>query len=249
MSPPPTAKKVMTRLTSSSVTLLDIEKLIAASEERIISHLNKKLDALTERVASMEHSMKEIKAVQVQQESDIDRIKDILCKHQRQFEKHEESFRQYNLIFSNIPEEDVTVDGDYVRTLSTDADKVLALSNTILPSDAKIEKSDIAEVVRLGSLGRGKPRVLKVKLVDMVNKNNILRNSRHLNLPSVWQTFGRVYINKDMSYLRRKEERRIRLEFLRLKNIHPEGSVSLRGGKLMLGPVVKDCVDVCNQLF
>ena len=245
MSPSPTAKKI-TRQSSSSVSLLDIEKLIAASEERIISHLSRKIDALTERVASMEHSIKEIKAVQVQQESDIDRIREILCQHQLQVEKHEETFRQHNLIFSNIPEEDVSVDG---HTSSNDVDKVLALSNSILPSDAKIEESDIDEVVRLGGRGGAKPRVLKVKLVDLASKSNILRNSRHLNSPSVFRSFGRVYINKDMSYLRRKEEQRLRLEFKRLKNIHPEGSVTLRGGKLLLGPVVKDSVNVCNQLF
>ena len=61
----------------SSFTLLDIQKLISESEERIKKHVNEKFEILTEKISSLEASVTEIKAVQVAQEADIVSIKKI----------------------------------------------------------------------------------------------------------------------------------------------------------------------------
>ena len=122
------------------------------------------------------------------------------------------------MIISNLLETDITVDS---VTLSSDTEKVVALSNAILPKDARIEGSDIEEIVWLGNRGGGKARILKMKFANLSCRNNAFRFSRNLNSPTVYNSFGRVYINKDMSYLRRKEEKRLRDEYHSLKNDYP----------------------------
>ena len=103
--------------------------------------------------------------------------------------------------------------------------------------------------MRLGRRGGDELRVMKVKLQHVASRNTILRFCRNLNSSAVKQTFGRVYVNRDMSYLRRKWEKRLRREYQRLEDLHPDGSVRLKNGKLYLGAGIKDCVNFANQLF
>ena len=72
---------------------------------------------------------------------------------------------------------------------------------------------------------------------------------QNLNSPTVRKAFGRVYLNKDMSFLRRREEKRLRDHYKSLKAKYPDASVKLRNGKLFLGAAIKDRVDYHNQLF
>lgn len=229
----------------SSFTLLDIQKLISESEERIKKHVNEKFEILTEKISSLEASVTEIKAVQVAQEADIVSIKKLIVDQQCHIEAFEERDRQCNLIISNLEEDEIVCDGD---EFAEDENKVLKLFNKILPPDAKITPHDIDDTLRLGRRGR-KPRTLKVRLTSVHCRNKILRSCKHLNLDSVRQTFGRVFVNKDMSFLRRLEEKRLREQYKQLRDKHPDGFVRLRNGKLYLGQFVKDCVDYRNQLF
>ena len=242
---PPAPKKSL-RSSSTSITLCDIEKLIAESEERIISHVNKKFNALTEKVGALEQSINTVKAVQVQQESSIERIKEIIVNQQHQIESYEERERKCNVIISNLPESDVSYDN---QSLEDDEDKTLALANAILPLDQRLRSDEILEVTRIGQQHGGHPRILKVKLSDVSCRNNLLRCSRNLKLPAINSSFGRIFINRDMSYLRRLEEKRLRERLKELKLAYPEANVRLRNGKLLLGPAIKDRVDFRNLLF
>ena len=67
-----------------------------------------------------------MKAVQVQQETDIAKIKQVIVAQQHQIEAYEERERCSNLILSNVPEDDVTFDNE---TLSSDSDKIKSLMN------------------------------------------------------------------------------------------------------------------------
>ena len=73
----PANSKTLTRQNSSTFTLLDIQKLIADSEQRVIAQVNKKFDALSSKIDAIEASFTSIKAVQAQQETDISNIKDV----------------------------------------------------------------------------------------------------------------------------------------------------------------------------
>ena len=242
----PTASKKSLRSSSTSFTLCDIEKLIADSEERIINHVNKKFTALTEKVGALEDAISAVKAVQMQQESDIERIKEIVVTQQHQIEMYEEKERRCNVIVSNLPESDISFASD---TLDDDESKILALANAILPQDQQLASDEILEVARIGEHRGGHPRILKVKLPDVRHRNNLLRCGRNLNLPMINNSFGRIFINRDMSYLRRQEERRLREKLKELKHAYPDANVRLRNGKLLLGPGIKDRVDFRNLLF
>ena len=238
------AKKTITRQNSSTFTLLDIQKLIAESEERVIAHVNKKFDDLSSKIDCLEESIAAVKAVQVQQEADIAHMKDILVSQQTQIEAYEDRERRCNLVISNLPETDVTYDKSI---LGDDYTKVKALVNSIVPEIENFDDEDILETSRIGRGGRF-PRIVKVRLSDVNCRNKILRCSRNLNSDVIRSSFGKVFINKDMSYLRRLEEKRLRLRYKELKVIHP-AEARLRNGKLFLGPAIKDRVDFRNQLF
>jgi hypothetical protein len=243
-SSPAVAKKNL-RSNSSSFSLLDIQKLIAESEERIIKQFNIKFDLLSEKIALIESAMSEVKMVQVQQGSEIENIKNIIVSQQHQIENYEENERKCNLVISNLVETDVSFAGGL---LAGDEAKTLALANAILPPDVSLKKEDILESSRIGRPG-GRPRLLKVRLSEVRCRNVILRHSRNLNSPTILNTFGRIFVNKDMSFLRRQEEKRLRDKYREMKNSYPDSSVRLRDGKLFLGPAVKDRVDFRNVFF
>ena len=131
-SPAVTRNSASRKSSSSSFTLLDIKKLISESEERIISHVNQKFDELSSKIDALETAVTQVKAVQVQQEADINRIKDLIAAQQHQIEMCQEKERECNLMLSNIPETDVIVNGERMQD---DESKVLNLLNLILPPD------------------------------------------------------------------------------------------------------------------
>lgn len=242
----PALNKTVTRKNSASFTLLDIQKLITESEERLIAHVNKRFDTLSAKVESLENSIKEVKAVQIQQETDIAKIKDIIVDQQHQIEAYEERERCCNLILSNVPEGSITFEKE---TLSTDDAKVRSLVDAIVPETMRLDvNEDILNVKRIGQSGGRSPRILKVCLSDIDCRNKILRCSRNLNSDTIRSAYGRVYANKDMSFLRRLEEKRLREAYRQLKVKFPDDT-RLRNGKLFLGQTMKDRVDFKNQLF
>lgn len=203
---------------------------------------------MTSKIESLESAVTAVKATQVQQETDIFRIKDLIAKQQHQIEAHEERERRCNLVISNLPETDISFEND---TLVDDVTKIEALVNAILPPmervSAGLDSGDIVETSRIGRAGRF-PRMVKVRLGDVECRNKILRACRNLNSDRIRSSFGKIFINKDMTFLRRQEEKHLRLHYKELKARYPD-ETRLRNGKLFLGPSIKDCVDYRNQLF
>ena len=229
----------------SAFTLREFKMLLMESEERAISKLNSKIDALMKKVCAVEEAITDIKAVQVQQEMDIAKIKDVIATQQSHIEWLDERSRSCHLMISNLPESSITFNQ---KTLESDNEKVLSLINEILSPAQTLDPDDIGDVVRLGRPGRN-PRPLKVKVVDEKCRNYIVRSGKFLNSDRIRSAFGRVYINKDLSYFRRQEEKRLRMKRNELKASYPEADVRLKSGKLYLGPAIKDIIDYKNQLF
>ena len=207
--------------------------------------MNEKFDLLTSKITHLESVITEVKAVQVQQETDLSRIKDVIANQQSQIEAYEDRERRCNLIFSNVPETPISVNNE---SIDDDKDKMLTLLNLISPPDQRVSEEDILEVTRLGRGGKN-PRILKVRVHDVRSRNDILRCSKNLNSSPVRNSFGRVYVNKDMSFLRRREEKRLREHCKLLRSSYPDVPIRLRNGKLLFGMATKDCVDFRNQLF
>jgi hypothetical protein len=225
--------------------LLDIQKLIADSEQRVIAHVNKKFEALSAKIDSLETSITAIKAVQAQQETDIANIKEVVTQQQFQIEALEDRERRCNLIISNLPESDVTFRN---TTLAGDNVKVMTLLGEIVPQSEGFDPKDVLEVTRIGRPGGKAPRIVKIRLPDVTCRNKILRSCRELNSNGIQHAFGRVFINKDMSFLRRQEEKRLRAKFKELNAQYP-GQARLRNGKLFLGAAIRESVDFRNQMF
>ena len=106
-------------------------------------------------------------------------------------------------MISNLPETDITVDS---VTLSGDTEKVVALSNAILPKDAQIEGSDIVETVRLRNCGGGEARILKVKFAKLSCRNNALRENFLFERENRSQNKSRV-TPENTNMLSRKEHK------------------------------------------
>ena len=152
------------------------------------------------------------------------------------------------MINSNIPECPGTFNNE---TLSDDDAKVKALVNAIVPDSTcmHLDTSEaILDVKRIGYSGGNSPRILKVSLLDVECRNKILRCTRNLNSETIHRTFERVFINKDMSFLRRREEKRLRDAYRQLRARYPEDA-RLKNGKLFLSQAIKDRIDFRNQLF
>lgn len=240
----PANSKTLTRQNSSTFTLLDIQKLIADSEQRVIAQVNKKFDALSSKIDAIEASITSIKAVQTQQETDISNIKDVVLQQQIQIEAYEDRERRCNLIISNLPESNVDFNSS---TIKDDSAKVETIFGEIIPEVEGFEPDDVLEATRIGRPGKA-PRIVKVRLRDVHCRNKILRSCRNLNSAPIQAAFGKVFINKDQSFLRRQEEKRLRLRCRELNSEYP-GQARLRNGKLYLGLAIRDSVDIRNQLF
>ena len=241
----PAVSKKNAKSNPPALTLQDVRKLLAESEERIIMTVNSKFEALCSKIDKLDSAVNEIKAIQVHQEAEIENIKTVIVKQQQQIEAFEERERQCNLIISNLPETDVVFNK---VTLTDDEEKISCLLEEILDEEHQLSSSDIEETRRIGRPGR-RPRLLKVRLSDAKSKYNILRASRKLNSVDIRNSFGRIYINKDLSFLRRQEERRLREQYKELRASYPGSAVALRNGKLFLGPAIKDQVNYYNLLF
>ena len=106
----------------------------------------------------------------------------------------------------------------------------------------------VVKITRVGRSGRS-PRLLKVKLSAERLRNDILRSGKNLGSKNIRAAFGAVYVNKDLSYLRRKEEKRLRIKCKERKVQFPETDIHIKNGKLFVGPVIRDQIDYKNQLF
>lgn len=146
----------------------------------------------------LETALNAVKEVQLHQVTDIAHIKNLLVTQQQQIEDFDEGPRRKNLIFTNVPEADVTFEGS---TISKDIDKVKTLVQFITSKAAtNFDTDNIEEVTRFGRSGGKSPRILKVRVADVNCRNQILRSSRHLNVDAIRISFGRIYINKYVSF-------------------------------------------------
>ena len=224
-------------------SLLDnVRTLIRESEQRILS----KLESIVVRMDKIDEKIDRIAAEQVRLDLELSKVKDIIVSQQQALEAHEGERRQLNLIFSGVPETDVEV-GDE-ECLEDDEEKISFLCEKI---DSEFCSRSIESYTRLGKRRLGINRLLKVKFTERSVRNATLYSQRKIREDQECvSSFGRVYINKDLSPLCRKEEKRLR-EVLHdeKKRASPETKCFLKAGKLFRNSEVIDSFDIKNQLF
>ena len=227
------------------LSLEDVKTLILKSEERIIS----KLEEVVTRINQIERRIDHVQTEQISLGHEISSIKEVVIKQQRIIEKHEAEKRELNLIFSGVPESDITVDDE---TFENDDEKIKYLCEEVISCWAFDSVWDsITSCQRLGKKKNGHNRLIKVKFNDYDAKNSILRSQKAIrNNAKCVENFGLIYINKDSSLLMRNEEKRLR-DALRQerRNAQPGTKCYIRSGKLFRNDDVIDQIDVANQLF
>ena len=225
----------------TGLTLDDVKSLIIESEERIIT----KLQSVVSSNAGIEKRFDAIQAEQVRVGLEVKEIKQVIVKQQLQVEHLEAERRKRNLIFANVPEDDVNVDN---ITLQTDEQKVSHLCGRITDD---FNNGDILSCSRIGTRKAGQKRLLLVKFNDMDVRRKILTSQRALRDDESFSLrFGRVYVNKDASTLVRKEEKRLRDVMKELKaSSGPARKIYIKAGKLYCDSELIDEINIGNQLF
>lgn len=225
--------------------LNELKELILASEERMKSWYENKMDAFHERLTKVESTVNSLLCERVEISDEITKIKKVVVQQQLKIEEHEEKLRASNLIFHNIPEGMIRLGK---RVLDTDDKKVEFVCEA---ANIDIRTCDISFLRRLGKKGDREKRPLKISLKDKNDKFKVLNKRKDITQSQdIQSTFGqRIFVNNDSSFLVRKEEYRLRQEMKRLRSSYPGEPIFLRAGSLYHNDLIVDKINIENSLF
>lgn len=178
---------------------------------------------VTQLLTSILGEVKELRKEKSSLKAEIDALKQensflssAINQHQRFLESIDAAKRSCNLIITGVPEDiNITVPGSGSAPAVT-ADKDETKVSLILKQAIPNNDVTLVEVARLGKKrpagGPGhrppRPRPLKVVTSSAAERKLVLENSR--NLKNAGQQFSRIYVNKDIHPLVRKELNRVR---------------------------------------
>ena len=219
----------------------DIKTLLMQMEDR----LSAKLDGVIARIETIEKSIHLIKDHQVQLESEIKSVKKVIINQQHQIERMEVEKRKCNVVLTGVSENDVFFGHD---VLESDLNKVITLAK-IATAD-ELNAGDFISCSRIGKAKDGAPRPILVQTGSPEASNMFFSHQKRLRTSiSCSDSFGNVYVNRDSSFLARKEEKRLRDHRRELSGLNPNAKVYLKSNKLYLNDVVVDQFDLSKQLF
>jgi len=195
-----------------------------------------KATVVAEITAEVTASMKkEIKCLHDQirkQEQEIESLKQSFIKSEENRLKDQRREVSNNIIMRGVTES--------MKESSQDTStKALDILKIVIPS-VKVLKA-----VRIGRAMGSRPRMIKVTVDDREMRNRILQEAekfRHSCLKN-------VYLDRDLPFLDRKEAARLRLKLKQLKNEHPNESVRIYRGKLMINDQEVDKEQPLQHLF
>ena len=90
-----------------------------------------------------------------------------------------------------------------------------------------------------------------MKFSEKSHRNSILYQQKRMrNDLKCTKNFGLIYVNRDSTFLVRKEEKRLRERMKSVRSSMEENDrVYLKRDKLLLNGKVIDSIDISNQLF
>ena len=201
------------------------------------------MDDIFNRLSNLEKAYDAVLAEQSRISLEVNEIKEILSKQQATIEKLEIQNRKLNLIITGIPETSIECGGQVVM------DEKEKLTNLGQPLGISINNEDISYCARIGRKRNNAPRPLKVTFSDIIIRNTILYNQKLLRAnSSSWH--GNVFANKDLPYLTRLEDKRLRERMKNERfNAAPKDVIFLKNGNLYKNGISIDSSNVTNQLF
>ena len=225
--------------------LNEFKELILASEERMKSWYENKMDVFHERLTKVESTVNSLLCERVEISDEITKIKKIVVQQQLRIEEHEEKLRASNLILHNIPEGVIRF-GKHV--LDTDYKKVEFVCEA---ANIDINTCDISFLRRLGKRGEREKRPLKLTFKERNYKFKVLNKRKDITQSQdIRSVLGqRVFVNNDNSFLVRKEQYRLRQEMKRLRTLYPGEPTFLRSGSLYHNESIVDKINIENSLF
>lgn len=232
------------RTRSGSIQLEDVKDLILGFEKR----LDDKLSDVLRKVEVIEKSLQSVITNQVRIDTEVNKMKDVILNQQYFIEKVEAEKRANNVIVHGIPEGDIPVNNDL--RIGSDIDKVSHLSKALTPNDNRIA-GDIEHVRRIGKRIDGKNRPLLVRFWERSSRNEFLYEQKKFRQSDeINSTFGKVFVNKDSTFLVRKEEFRLRGKLKSIRStLKANESAYIKNGKLFMNNEEIDCIDISKQLF
>ena len=147
---------------------VDFPLLIRESEERIKSFLKEEMKSITDRLNNIENNIFSVKMNCTRLDDEIVQIREVIKKQQVRIENHEEKLRENNLVVHNIPEKEVSIGIDILKT---DNMKVAHLCEA---SRADLTTHDIVSIQRLGQQKNDRPRSLKITFTSRDKKFKLL---------------------------------------------------------------------------
>ena len=224
---------------SSSISVEDMSAMFSRLEEK----LTQKLEAITSKVDAITTRLDMIQTDQVRINLEVEKIKSIIIDQQNFIEKYEQKKRKMNLIINGIPEKDIAI---HDEILKDDESKVNYICDEICEN---FNENHIVECVRLGKGNSNRSRPMKVEFSNKDIRYKLLSGQKKLRVSNP-DIFGKVFSNPDMSYLMRKEHKRLRDELRSLKaSSSSNDQIFIKKGCLYKNSNVLDNVDINNQLF
>lgn len=227
-----------TRDRSGSIQLDDVKALLKQMEDNLTSQIS----SVYLKIEGLEKAIKVVQTNQIRLDNEISEMRQVVISQQKQIEKFEAERREKNIVIHGIPEEAVSVDD---TELSTDDEKVAYLLNVVEESER------FRSAIRLGKRGIGRKRPLLVKLYEKSQRNSLLFEQKKLrNDVCCKNSFGPIYVNRDSSFLMRKEEKRLREKIKSIRASKNESDrIYWKRDKLLLNGEIVDSIDISNQLF
>jgi len=136
-----------------------------------------------------------------------------------------------NIVIAGIPEDE---DEDELTTKAKDVIEKLDCS------------VDEIEFSRIGKATDNRPRLLKVTFTSLREKLEAVRKASRLRND---ETFRGIYVNSDLTFVERKENKRLRDECASSKRENLNADVVLRRGKLYINDKLVDIAAPHHLLF
>jgi len=191
-----------------------------------LKNISDTLNVLQTKICTVEDTLQRVLETQKRQETEIQVLKEDVSKMKENYdniiaEVESRDRRKTNLILSGLP---VKEDGTADERKQSDLITVQTLFTTLDSS-----KTDaVSAVYRIGKMTSSRPRLLKVVCNTFESKRSLLSKSKSLR--NITQ-FKNVYINPDLTPLQQMQNKQLREELRRRRNLGED--VTIQHGKIV----------------
>ena len=197
----------------------DSESLDTDTVERL---LNKKLEPITDALASLTASHQSLKDKYEQLRRNYEHISSSpAINHEDMYEELVRRFDKRNcLILSGLPE---PVDGNYGERKQADMNEVINIGRQL-----NLQGFTPRDVMRIGKLDGRRPRLLRFRCDNVLQRSHILSQAKKLRSISRYRG---VFLSPDLTVMEQKKSKALVDDLYKLRNDWKD--VLIRGGRIV----------------